>query len=162
MTIALKSVVSIHYTLTDEHGEELDASTDREPMVYLHGAGNIIKGLELALLGKQVDDRIHVTLQPEEAYGEFLSDLVQQVPLSVFSDEDKPEVGMRFNAQTPKGPLSVVVTAITDDEAILNGNHPLAGKILNFDVSIVNIRDASPEELSHGHPHGTGGCGHKH
>ena len=162
MSIAIKSVVSIHYTLTDEDGEELDASTEREPLVYLHGAGNIIKGLELALLDKNVGDRVQATIAPEDGYGEFISELVQHVPLSVFGDEDKPEVGMRFNAETENGPLSVVVTAIDGDQAILNGNHPLAGKTITFDVTIENIREATPEELTHGHPHTAGGCGHHH
>jgi len=162
MSIAIKSVVSIHYTLTGEDGKELDASTEHEPLVYLHGAGNIIKGLELALLDKEVGDRIQATITPEDGYGELISELVQHVPLSVFGDEDKPEVGMRFNAETPNGPLSVLVTAIDGDQAILNGNHPLAGKTINFDVTIESIREATTEELTHGHPHSTGGCGHHH
>lgn len=162
MNIAIKSVVSIHYTLSDENGEQIDASNEQEPLVYLHGAGNIIKGLELALLGKEVGDRVQATIAPEDGYGEFISELVQHVPLSVFGDEEKPEVGMRFTAETENGPLSVLVTAIDGDQAILNGNHPLAGKTITFDVTIANIREATEEELAHGHPHSAGGCGHHH
>ena len=162
MSIAIKSVVSIHYTLSDENGEEIDASNEREPLVYLHGAGNIIKGLELALLGKEVGDRVQATIAPEDGYGEFISELVQHVPLSVFGDEDEPEVGMRFTAETENGPLSVLVTAIDGDQAILNGNHPLAGKTITFDVTIESIREATTEELTHGHPHTASGCGHHH
>lgn len=161
MNIAIKSVVSIHYTLTGEDGKELDSSTDREPLVYLHGAGNIIKGLELALIDKTVGDRVQVTIQAEDGYGEYIEELVQHVPLSVFKD-DIPEVGMRFSAKTPEGPLSVAVTAIIGDEAVLNGNHPLAGKVLIFDVTITDVREATEAELIHGHPHDAGGCGHHH
>ena len=105
---------------------------------------------------------MQATIAPEDGYGEFISELVQHVPLSVFGDEEKPEVGMRFTAETENGPLSVLVTAIDGDQAILNGNHPLAGKTITFDVTIANIREATEEELAHGHPHSAGGCGHHH
>ena len=163
MAIQLKSVVAIHYTLTDDEGTELDSSIGGDPMVYLHGAGNIIHGLELALLGKQAGDKVKARIEPANGYGEFITDMVQTVPRSLLEEEDL-KVGMRFNTKTEKGPLAFTVKEIRDDEVIVAGNHPLAGKTLNFDVSIEAVREATTEELTHGHPHGQGhdGCGHQH
>lgn len=159
MTIQLKSVVAIHYTLTDDQGAEIDSSIGGEPMVYLHGAGNIIRGLELALLGKKAGDKINAQIAPEDGYGEFVADMVQIVPRSVFG-EQSVEIGMRFNADTERGPLSFSVKEVKDDEVIVDGNHPLAGKTLHFDVSIEAVREATEEELAHGHVHGAGGHHH--
>ena len=155
MTIRLKSVVAIHYTLTDDEGTELDSSIGGEPMAYLHGAGNLIHGLELALLGKEAGDKVNTRIEPADGYGEFITDMVQTVPRSLLKEEDL-KVGMRFNTQTEKGPLVFTVKEIRDDEVIVDGNHPLAGKTLNFDVSIEAVREATLEELSHGHVHGHG------
>ena len=161
MTIQLKSVVAIHYTLTDDEGTELDSSIGGDPMVYLHGAGNIIHGLELALLGKQAGDKVKARIEPANGYGEFITDMVQTVPRSLLEEEDL-KVGMRFNTKTEKGPLAFTVKEIREDEVIVDGNHPLAGLTLHFDVSIEAVREATLEELTHGHVHGNGhnGCDH--
>ncbi|MCK9468986.1 MAG: peptidylprolyl isomerase [Porticoccaceae bacterium] len=159
MTVKQNAVVSIHYTVRDEDGVQLDSSEGRDPLVYLHGAHNIIPGLELALEGKKVGEQLQISIAPEEAYGEHLDHLVESVPLQAFG-EQPVEVGMRFEAQTEQGPLSVVITAIDGEHVTVDGNHPLAGKPLSFDVTITDIRDASAEEVAHGHAHGPGGHHH--
>jgi len=159
MTVKQNAVVSIHYTVRDEDGVQLDSSEGRDPLVYLHGAHNIIPGLELALEGKKVGEQLQISIAPEEAYGEHLDHLVESVPVEAFG-EQPVEVGMRFEAQTEQGPLSVVITAIDGEHVTVDGNHPLAGKPLSFDVTITDIRDASAEEVAHGHAHGPGGHHH--
>ncbi|MFA5494848.1 MAG: peptidylprolyl isomerase [Porticoccaceae bacterium] len=159
MTVKPNAVVSIHYTVRDEDGVQLDSSDGRDPLIYLHGAHNIIPGLESALEGKQVGDQLQVSIVPEEAYGEHLDHLVESVPRDAFGEQPL-EVGMRFEAQTEQGPISVVITSIEDDLVTVDGNHPLAGKSLSFDVTVDDIRDASEEEIAHGHPHGPGGHHH--
>jgi FKBP-type peptidyl-prolyl cis-trans isomerase SlyD len=161
MTIQLKSVVAIHYTLKDDEGIELDSTIGADPMVYLHGANNIISGLELALLGKQQGDKITAQIEPADGYGEFLAEMVQAVPRSVFGDQEV-EVGMRFNTKTERGPLAFVIKEVGEEEIIVDGNHPLAGQTLHFDVSVEAVREATEQELIHGHVHGQGGCGHDH
>jgi FKBP-type peptidyl-prolyl cis-trans isomerase SlyD len=155
------SVVTMHYELKDSEGEILDSSKDQEPLVYLHGAGNIIVGLEEQLVGKVVGDNVAAIVSPEKGYGMPVEALVQTVPKEAFGEEiDKVEVGMRFQAETEQGPVPVVVTAMDDTMVTVDGNHPLAGKELHFDVSIAEIREASAEEVEHGHAHGPGG--HQH
>ena len=163
MTIQLKSVVAIHYTLTNDEGTELDSTIGADPMVYMHGAGNIISGLELALLGKDTGDKVKATVKPAEGFGELLADMVQTVPRSLL-EEENIEVGMHFNTQTEHGPLAFTIKEIREDEVVVDGNHPLAGQTLHFDVSIEAVREATPEELTHGHVHGGGhgDCGHQH
>lgn len=158
-TIAKDQVVSFHYTLTDEQGTVIDKS-DAQPLVYLHGASNIIPGLENALAGKVVGDKLTVTVQPEEGYGEYQPEMVQEVPRNMFQGVDNIEAGMQFQAQTDDGVQVVTVKDVTDELVIVDGNHPLAGKVLNFDVEVVEIRAASAEELQHGHAHGVGGHHH--
>lgn len=158
-TIAKDQVVSFHYTLTDEQGTVIDKS-EAQPLVYLHGASNIIPGLENALVGKSVGDKLTVTVQPSEAYGEYQPEMVQEVPRNLFQGVDNIEAGMQFQAQTDDGMQVVTVKDVTDDAVIVDGNHPLAGQTLNFDVEVVDIRDASEEELAHGHAHGAGGHHH--
>jgi FKBP-type peptidyl-prolyl cis-trans isomerase SlyD len=159
MKIANDCVVSFDYTLTNDRGEVLDSSGAGEPLRYLHGAGNIIAGLERELTDKTTGDAFNVSIQPVDAYGEVREDLIQEVPLSAFPvDEVNP--GMRFEAGTQNGPVSVVVTAVTEQTATVDGNHPLAGEVLHFDVRIVDVRPASEEELAHGHVHGDGGVHH--
>ena len=163
MTIQPKSVVAIHYTIKDDQGTEIESTIGGEPMIYLHGTGNVIRGLELALLGKNTGDKIQTIVEPAEAYGEFIADMVQTVPRSVFEEQDV-EVGMRFNTKTERGPLSFTVKEVSEEEIIVDGNHPLAGQTLHFDVSVEAVRKATLEELTHGHPHsaGHGDCGHQH
>ena len=160
MQIALNTVVSMHYTLTGEDGEVLDSSEGQGPLVFLSGTNNIIEGLDKALQGKQVGDKVSVTVAPEEAYGEVYQEMIQEVPRENFQGVDEIEVGMQFMAQTPGGQQPVVVIAVADDNVTLDGNHPLAGKTLNFDVEIADVRAASQEELDHGHVHGEGGHHH--
>jgi len=160
MQIAEKTVVSIHYTLTNTDGETLDSSVGQDPLVYLHGANNIIAGLEAALLGKTVGDSLQVSVEPGEGYGELREELVQEVDRSAFQGVDEIDVGMQFMAQTPWGEQPVTVVKVEGDNITLDGNHPLAGQVLNFDVEVVEIREASAEELDHGHVHGAGGHHH--
>ncbi len=160
MQISDKKVVSIHYTLTNDAGEVIDSSEGREPLPYLAGAGNIIPGLENALEGKSAGDKLDVRVAPEEGYGERHEQMIQEVPRSAFDGVDDIQVGMHFQAQSDHGPVSVVVTALTDETVTVDGNHPLAGENLNFAVEVMDVRDATEEELEHGHVHGPGG--HQH
>lgn len=160
MSIQANAVVSIHYAVSDESGEQLDSSAGKDPLTYLHGANNIISGLEKALEGKDVGDQVQVNIPPEEAYGERMEQLVEAVPREAFGDVENLEVGMRFQAQTDKGEISVVITDIEDDQVTVDGNHPLAGKALNFDVEVSDVREATEEEIAHGHAHGAGGVEH--
>jgi FKBP-type peptidyl-prolyl cis-trans isomerase SlyD len=161
MSIKHNSAVSFHYTLTDDNGQQLDSSDGREPLAYLHGAGNIIPGLENALEGKSTGDKMMVAVTAAEGYGEVQPALIQEVPRGSFEGVENIEVGMQFEAQTGNGDsVPVTVTAVTDESITVDVNHPLAGKNLNFDVSIEEVRDASQEELDHGHVHGPGGHNH--
>jgi FKBP-type peptidyl-prolyl cis-trans isomerase SlyD len=160
MQIAANKVVHIHYTLTDEDGEVLDTSQTHGPLAYIHGAGNIIPGLENALTGHSVGDKFQVTILPEDAYGLRDDDLVQSVPKSAFHGVDEILPGMQFQAQSPEGLQLLTVLDVDGEEVILDGNHPMAGITLNFDVEVTDIRDATAEELDHGHVHGPGGHHH--
>ena len=147
-------VVTIHYTLTDEAGEVLDTSDGAEPLNYLHGAGNIITGLEQALVGKTTGANFQVSIPPEEGYGEIEPELIQVAPLSAFQGVDSIEPGMAFEARDPQGNARrIVVKSVDGDQVTIDANHPLAGVQLNFDVEVVAVRDASPEEIAHGHVH---------
>lgn len=159
--IKQNSVVTMHYQLKDVDGEILDSSEGAEPLTYLHGANNIIVGLEEALLGKAVGDEINAVIAPEKAYGPMVDALIQTVPKAAFGDEiSNIEVGMRFQAETEQGPVPVVVTAMDAENVTVDGNHPLAGKELHFNVTVAEVRDASAEEIEHGHVHGPGGHNH--
>lgn len=160
MNITDNCVASFHYTLTDGSGKVLDSSEGQEPLYYLHGAGNIIPGLEKALEGKTVGDKLNVSVKAAEAYGERNEEMVQKLPSSMFSGVDSIEPGMEFHAETEHGLQVVTVTAVEDDEVTIDGNHPLAGVDLTFDVEIAEVRPASDEEISHGHVHGAGGHHH--
>jgi FKBP-type peptidyl-prolyl cis-trans isomerase SlyD len=153
-------VVTLNYTLKDNDGNILDKSDDGT-FVYLHGAMNIIPGLENALAGKASGDDLSVSVSPEEGYGVRDDSRVQQVPKNMFENGSDIQVGMQFHAQGQNGEVLVVTVAdVLEDEVVVDANHPLAGKELNFDVTVVEIRDASAEELEHGHVHGPGG--HQH
>ena len=161
MTISTNSVVSIHYTLTDKDGGVVDSSQGQAPLVYLHGAGNIISGLESELTGKNVGDKFQVSIQPQDGYGEANPELIQSVPKSAFGENQSISVGQRFTASTDGGQeVSVVVTEVSETEITVDGNHPLAGQILNFDVSVESVRSATEDEIAHGHAHGPGGVEH--
>lgn len=161
MQIAANKAVSIEYTLTNDAGEVLDSSAGGAPLVYLQGAGNIIPGLEQALAGKQVDDELKVTVEPEEAYGEYTAELVTVLGRNMFEGVDELEVGMQFHASAPDGGMQIVtITALEGDEVTVDGNHPLAGQRLTFEVKVVGVRDATEDEQAHGHIHGEGGVEH--
>jgi FKBP-type peptidyl-prolyl cis-trans isomerase SlyD len=158
--IAQDSVVSIHYTLTNDAGESLDSSSGGDPLVYLQGHGNLIPGLERELRGKKAGDKLKVRIAPGDAYGEQDASLIQDVPRSAFGPNASVQVGMQFHAESNHGPHTVTVTKVADDTITVDGNHPLAGQHLNFDVHVVHVRPATDEELSHGHVHGPGGHHH--
>ncbi|PAU88428.1 peptidylprolyl isomerase [Pseudomonas sp. WN033] len=161
MQIAANKAVSIDYTLTNDAGEVLDSSAGGAPLVYLHGAGNIIPGLEKALDGKQAGDELKVSVEPEDAYGEFSAELVAVLGRHMFEGVDELEVGMQFHASGPDGSMQIVtITALEGDEVTVDGNHPLAGQRLTFEVKVVSVRDASDDEVAHGHIHGEGGVHH--
>lgn len=160
MRIADDCVVQFRYRLTDDAGELIDASPEDRPLAYLHGAGNIIPGLEKAMTGHVAGDRFDVVVPPEEGYGERNEALVQQVPRELFSGVDEIEPGMRFSAESAQGPVMVVVTAVDEDTVTVDGNHLLAGRTLHFAIEVVDVRQATEEELAHGHAHGPGGQPH--
>lgn len=160
MQIADKLVVTLDYTLTDDQGSTIDSSEGRGDFAYLHGYGNIIPGLEKALTGKTVGDELNVRVEPAEGYGERMDELVQVVPRDMFETDQEISIGMQFHAQSSDGQMVVVtVTDTTDESVTVDGNHQLAGTPLNFAVKVIDIRDASEEELAHGHVH-DGNCGH--
>lgn len=162
MTIKENKVVLIHYTLKDSSGETLDSSEGNDPMAYIHGIGNLIVGLEEHLLGKSVGDKVKAVVAPEKAYGLRSEENVHVVPLASFqADENEQlEEGMQVRVETNSGVSIADVTKIEGDEVTLDLNHPLAGETLYFDVEIVDIRDATKQELEHGHAHGPGGHHH--
>lgn len=160
MQIEKHKVVTIEYTLTDNEGEVIDTSEGGEPLAYIQGVGSLIQGIESALEGRATGDELQVTVPPEKGYGERDDALVDTVAREAFAEVEDLEVGMRFRAQTDDGERIVVVADIEGDEVTVDGNHPLAGMELNFDLKVVDVRDATEEELEHGHVHGPGG--HQH
>jgi len=160
MQIADRTVASFNYTLTNDAGEVLDSSDGREPLSYLHGKGNIVPGLEKEMTGKKVGDKFKVKVKPEEGYGVHNPALVQVVPRDAFRGVDKLEPGMQFRAESDRGPMMVVITAVDSDQVTVDGNHPLAGATLHFAIEITEVREASVEEVLHGHVHGPGGHHH--
>ncbi len=153
MEIQKGRVVAMHYTLRNDEGEILDTSEGREPLQFLQGYGNIIPGLESELEGKSIGEKLDVTVEPENGYGVRHDQLIQQVPKSAFEGVDQLEVGMQFQAQTPQGPVPVRIIAVEDEQVTIDGNHELAGVRLNFSVSIETVREATEEEIAHGHVH---------
>ena len=159
MPIRAQQVVSIEYTLTDDGGKTLDSSQGREPLAYLHGAGNIVPGLEKALDGLDVGADLDVTVPPEEGYGNYEAGLVRNVPVRKLP-EGRAQVGQRLQLQGPGGARVFTIKAVRGDYAQLDGNHPLAGQTLHFKIKVVDVRDPTAEELAHGHVHGPGGAHH--
>jgi len=159
MQVADNMAVSIHYTLTNDDGEVLDSSIGDEALVYLHGGGNIISGLEKALHGKVAGDKFNVRIAPEDAYGELMEEMIQVISRDMFEGIDNIEVGMQFHADVSSGSGVVTVVNIEDDEITIDGNHPLAGLALTFAVEVIDVRAATEEEAAHGHIHGAG-CHH--
>ncbi|HVO48587.1 MAG TPA: peptidylprolyl isomerase [Steroidobacteraceae bacterium] len=160
MSIKQNSVVTFHYTLKNDAGEIIDSSSGSEPLAYLHGHGQIVGGLERELEGRNTGDKLSVKVAAADGYGEYNKELVQKVPRRSLKGISKISVGMRLHAQTASGTRAVAVTHVAGDMVTLDGNHPLAGQNLNFDIEVTDVREATEEELSHGHVHGTGGHHH--
>ncbi|HEY6641466.1 peptidylprolyl isomerase [Povalibacter sp.] len=160
MQVTQNAVVSIHYTLTNDKGETLDSSAGGEPLTYLHGNGNLIPGLESQLEGKQAGDKLQAKVAAVDAYGEHDKSLIQKVPRRSFRGVADVNVGMQFQVQSNTGPRMVTVTQVQGDMVTIDGNHALAGQDLTFDVEITEVREASEEEIAHGHVHGPGGHHH--
>jgi FKBP-type peptidyl-prolyl cis-trans isomerase SlyD len=154
--IQQRSVVSIEYTLKNDQGEVLDKSEGREPLVYMHGVGNLVPGLEKALEGKGTGDTVDVTLSPEDGYGHRDEKLLRKIPVRKLHDKN-PQAGKRYRAQMDDGHRVVLVISISGDYASVDANHPLAGQTLHFNVKVGEVREATKEELEHGHVHGPGG-----
>ncbi|MFN3603233.1 MAG: peptidylprolyl isomerase [Leptonema sp. (in: bacteria)] len=153
MQIRKDTVVTIDYTLKDNEGNILDTSKGRKPLKYLHGNGNLIPGLENALEGKEVGASFHVVIPPEEAYGPINENLIQEISKDLFEENENLQVGMQFQAQTEQGSYILTIVEVKTDSVVVDGNHPLAGKTLNFDVEVVDVREATKEEIMHGHAH---------
>ncbi|MFT5259908.1 MAG: FKBP-type peptidyl-prolyl cis-trans isomerase SlyD [Saprospiraceae bacterium] len=159
MQISNDVVASINYVLKDDNGTIIDQSNG-EPLVYIHGAGNLIPGLESQLEGKAAGDKLEATVAPADGYGEIDAQHMQTVKKDMFPEDTPVEVGMQFHGADPSGsPIVVTVASIEGDEVIIDGNHELAGKTLHFSVEVLEVRAASDDELSHGHVHGPG-CNH--
>ena len=161
MKVGKDKVVLMHYTLKNDAGDVIDSSNGADPLPFLQGHGNIIPGLESALEGSKVGDKLDVSIKPEEGYGERMKDAIQEIPSSALQGVDEVKVGMQLQSQDKDGNAFLVsVTKIEDDKITVDGNHPLAGQTLHFSVSIESIRKAEAEELSHGHVHADGQHNH--
>jgi FKBP-type peptidyl-prolyl cis-trans isomerase SlyD len=158
--ISADRVVLIHYTLKDDAGAVIDSSAGAEPLAYIQGHGNLVAGLEKALEGKQDGDTLAVSVAPADGYGKHDAGLIQRVPKRAMQGSGEIKKGMQFQARTDDGMRMFTVTAVVGDMVTLDGNHPLADKTLHFDVQVVNVREATTEELEHGHVHGAGGHHH--
>jgi FKBP-type peptidyl-prolyl cis-trans isomerase SlyD len=156
MQITKNKVAAIHYTLTDNKGTVIDTSAGRDPLYYIHGNGNLIIGMEEGLEGKSKGDKFQLKIEPAKGYGEKDPEMVQQVPISAFGGQDV-KTGMKFS--TNQGGV-VTVTEVGAESVTVDANHELAGVELNFEVEVIEVRDASSEEISHGHVHGAGGHHH--
>ncbi|MDH3640273.1 MAG: peptidylprolyl isomerase [Gammaproteobacteria bacterium] len=160
MIVAKDKIVSFDYTLKDSEGIVLDSSEGREPLAYLHGADNIIPGLEDALSGKSSGDQVSAVIEPENAYGPRDDALVGKVPKENLEGVEDIQIGLQLQVQTPSGSKVVHVTHIDEETVTIDANHPLAGVTLHFDVTVTEVRDATAEEVEHGHAHGPGGEHH--
>ncbi len=162
MKVAKNRVVSLAYQVRTEDGVLVDEAPVSQPLEYLQGHGSLISGLENALEGHQEGDKFSVNITADDAYGQYDDNLVQRVAKDVFVGVEEVEVGMRFLADTDQGPVPVEITEVDGDFVVVDGNHMLAGQNLSFDVEVVALRDATPEELEHGHVHGADGHHHDH
>ncbi|RYY76372.1 MAG: peptidylprolyl isomerase [Gammaproteobacteria bacterium] len=164
MQISADKVVGFHYNLTDVDGTLLETSYDTDPTLYLHGHKNILPALEDHLEGKSVGDKIKITVTPEQAYGERKEGAVQRIPIKHLHNhsaiKNKLKPGSRVSVNTQNGPWEAVVLKVGKFNVDIDSNHPLAGKTLNFDIEVSSIREATAEELAHGHAHGAGGHNH--
>jgi len=160
MKITKNTVVSLDYTLKNNDGTVLDSSAGREPLVYLHGVGALIPGLENKLEGLEANAALNVTIQPEDGYGKRSEELIHKVSKAGFQGDEEMQVGMQVQLDTENGPMIATIAGIEGEEVTLDLNHPLADEILHFDVEIKDVRNATEDEISHGHVHGVGGHHH--
>jgi len=164
MKIGKNKIASLGYTLKNDDGQILDQADKDHPFLYMHGTGGIIKGLENALEDKSVDDNFNLIVAPEDAYGERDNTLTEAVPKTMFEGipDEELKAGAQFHAQTAQGAQIISIASVDGETINIDANHPLAGETLHFEVSILDIREATEEEIAHGHPHMEGGCGHDH
>ncbi len=160
MTVENDKVVLMNYTLTNDNGDVIDSSEGQEPLAYIQGYQNIIPGLEKEMSGKKVGDKFKAVVQPEEGYGKFNPALIQVVKREMFKGVEELDLGMQFQAQLEDGAILMTITKIDGDDITIDGNHALADQILTFDVEVMEVRDATAEELEHKHVHGAGGHHH--
>ena len=161
MLIEKNKVVSFHYRLKNAQGETLETTYQADPMAYLYGHGSILPSLEKAMQGKQVGEQFSITLTPEQAYGERKQDSQQRIPIKhLYGNPKKLRAGQTVSVNTKQGPRDVVVVKVGKFNVDVDTNHPLAGQTLSFEIEIIDVREASKEELAHGHAHGKGG--HQH
>jgi FKBP-type peptidyl-prolyl cis-trans isomerase SlyD len=160
MQIGPQKVVSISYTLKGDAGDVIDSSVGREPLIYIHGIGSLVPGLEKALEGRGAGEHVAVTVGPEEGYGARDESLSRKIPIRKLPD-GKARAGMRVRVETDTGPMLLLITAVQGDYATVDPNHPLSGKTLHFEVDVVDVREATADELAHGHVHAPG-QGHHH
>ena len=159
MKVSLNKVIAIHYTLTNNEGTVLDSSNGRSPLNFIHGLGHLIQGMEEGIDGKEVGNKFQLKVSPEKGYGNYQNEMVQQVPLSAFAGQEI-KVGMQFEAGTEEQRFLVNIKAIDAETVTVDGNHPLAGVELNFDIEIMDIREATEDEIAHGHVYGPEGHHH--
>jgi len=162
MKIAKNNVVVMHYAVSDSEGTLIDSSYEDKPMEIIQGTGYLIPGLDDALIDHEAGDKFEVAVACEDAYGERHDDYVQTVPREVLAGVEDLALGTQLRATTDDGEQTVIVIDVQDDEITVDGNHPLSGLDLSFDVEILEVREATTEELQHGHVHREGGCGHDH
>ena len=161
MQIGNQSVVSFHFTLKNDKGQVIESSVGQEPLVYLHGVGSIVPGLEEALTGRKVGEKLNVVLPPEKAYGMRDERLVQKIPKKEFTNVQDLKVGMQFQMETQNGGMIILtVSGLEGDQVVVDGNPELAGQTLHFDIEVTEVREATKEEIAHGHAHGPGGHHH--
>ena len=160
MKIEDNKVVGIEYVLKDKKGEIMDSNQGQELLYFIQGQGNIVPGLEKAMAGKSKDDAFEVVIKAADGYGEYDEERIRRIPRSVVKHLKDLAIGAMLQAQGPDGVEVVTVTEITDEEVVLNGNHPMAGHDLHFSVRVGDVRDATADELEHGHAHGPGGHHH--
>ena len=162
MKITDNKVVVLHYAVSDSADTLIDSSYDHSPLSVIHGTGYLIQGLEDALTDHVAGDKFEVSVAADKAYGPRYDSYVQTIPKEMFAEIDDLDVGTQLRASTDDGEQTVIVVDVQENEITVDGNHPLAGIDLKFDVEILEVRDATEEELAHGHVHGEGGCGHNH
>jgi len=162
MKITENKVVVLHYAVSDNEDTLIDSSYDHKPLSIIYGTGYLIPGLENALTDHIAGDKFEVTVSADDAYGQRHDGYVQTVPKAMFAEIEDLDVGTQLRASTDEGEQTVIVIDVQEDEITVDGNHPLAGIDLKFDVEIIEVRDATEDELAHGHVHGEGGCGHSH